>query len=214
MAAVPAVPAAISAPVSTAINNVTNAASNITRGGIQSIYEILKPVSISEIVIFILLMTALYIITALLFYNQVQLKINTTSQCYLARKAVTSNGTYSATAQNGKGEALYKVGYNMPSKSYSVNCACPAGSVTNTFPDVDVYNLQTQQTMRIPNQVCGCDKQYYTPGYDSIYYSGYPGVTRFMNTASLVSKAEDVQSKADTSFFEAALNPSQYYNTY
>ena len=198
----------------TAITTATEAVSNATKGGIKSIYEILKPKSMMEILIFLLLMTAIYIITALLFYNQVKLKINTSSQCYLAKKAITANGVYTATAKNQKGNPLYTVGYDMPSKSYAVNCACPAGAVTNTFPNVDVYNLETQQTMRIQNQVCGCDKQYYSPGYDNIYFSGYPGVTRYMNTASLVSNPSEIQTKAVTSFFQSALNPKQYYNTY
>jgi len=202
----------MSTPVN--IANIATNVTNVTKGGISSIYDVLKPVSVSEIVLFILLMTAIYILTALIFYNQIQLKINTESQCYLASKAITSTGTFTATAQNANGSPLYTVGYNIPSKSYSLECACPKGSITNTFPNVDVYDLKTQQATRIGNQVCGCDKQYYTPGYDSIYYSGYPGVTRFMNTASLVSKPSDLQSQADTSFFESSLNPKQYYNTY
>jgi len=185
-----------------------------SRGVLKKIYEILKPISISELVLFGLFISAIYIIFALMFYNQVQLDIKTKSQCYLAKRAVTSTGTFTATAQNQQGSQLYRVGYDMPSKSYTVDCACPEGPVTNTYPNVDVYNLQTQQTMRLSEKICSCDKQYYTPGYDTIYYSGYPGVTRFMNTASLVDHAADVQYQADTSFFDSALNPAKYYNTY
>jgi hypothetical protein len=181
---------------------------------LQNIFNVLKPVNITEIILFILLMTAIYVITALIFYNQVQLDINRKSQCYLSRKAVTSTGAFTATAQNEKGNSLYKISYDMPSKSYSVDCACPAGPVTNTYPNVDVYNLQTQKTMRLTNKICGCDKQYYSPGYNQIYFSGYPGVTRYMNTASLVTDASEIQAKADTSFFQSALNPREYYNTY
>jgi len=191
------------------------AAPKITsRGGLISIYELLKPVSISEVVLFILLLTSIYVLTALIFYNEIQLKINTSSQCYLAKKAVTSTGAFTAIAQNGTGNSLYRVSYDMPSKSYSVDCACRSGDVTNTYPNIDVYNLETRQTMRIPQKICKCDKQYYVPGYDSIYFSGYPGVTRFMNSASTIGNAADVQTQADTSFFDAALNPKQYYNTY
>ena len=182
--------------------------------GLQNIFDVLRPVSLTEIVLFILLMTAIYVITALIFYNQVQLDINTKSQCYLSRKAVTSTGAFTAVAQNEKGNALYSVAYDMPSRSYNLECACPEGPVTNTYPNIDVFNLQTQKTMRINNKVCGCDKQYYTPGYDNIYFSGYPGVTRFMNTASLISETSNIQSQADTSFFQSALNPNKYYNTY
>lgn len=184
------------------------------RGGLRSIYEILKPVNMSEIVLFILFMTAIYVIFALIFYNQIQLEINTKSQCYLAKQSINSSGNFIATAQNENGKPLYTVNYNMPAKGFSVDCACDSGTVVNTFPNIDVYNLQTQQTMRLSEKICSCDKQYYLPGYNTIYYSGYPGVTRFMNTAALVGNASDVKIQADTSFFEAALNPKQYYNTY
>ena len=186
----------------------------VQRGGLKSVYEILKPVSISEVVLFILLLSAIYILTALIFYNDIQLKLHTSSQCYLAKKAVTSTGAFTATAQNGTGSSLYTVSYDMPSKKYSVDCACRSGDVTNTYTNIDVYNLETRQAMRIPQKICKCDKQYYVPGYDSIYFSGYPGVTRFMNSASTIAKDSEVQIQADTSFFDAALNPKQYYNTY
>ena len=180
----------------------------------NTIYQVLAPVSMSEIVLFVLVLASIYIISALWFYNTVQLKIQNESQCYLAKQSVSNTGAYVATAKNENGNSLYTVTYNMPAKSFSVDCACSPGTVTNTFPNIDVYNLQTQQTMRIPNQICPCDKQYYVPGYDKIYYSGYPGITRFMNTASTVEKDEDIQTRADTSFFQSALNPKKYYNTY
>ena len=181
---------------------------------LETIYDILKPVSVSEMVLFLLVICAVYIISALWFYNTVQLQINNNSQCYLAKQAVSNTGAYIANATNENGNKLYTVTYNMPAKSFSVDCACKSGTVTNTFPNIDVYNLQTQQTMRIPQQICPCDKQYYVPGHDQIYYSGYPGITRFMNTASTIENAAEVQTKADTSFFQAALNPTKYYNTY
>ena len=192
------------------INKVTGKVSS----SLDTIYDILKPVSISELVLFVLVISAVYIISALWFYNTVQLQINNTSQCYLAKQAVSNTGAYIANATNDKGNPLYTVAYNMPAKSFTVECACKSGSITNTYPNIDVYNLQTQQTMRIPQQICPCDKQYYVPGYNQIYYSGYPGITRFMNTASTITNAADVQTKADTSFFQAALNPTKYYNTY
>ena len=208
-APLPTVPAAPLPTVPTAIPIKLPA-----RGGLKSVYDLLKPVSISEVILFILLLTAIYILTALTFYNDIQLKINTSSQCYLAKKAITSTGAFIGTAQNGTGNPLYRVSYDMPSKTYSVDCACKSGPVTNTYENIDVYNLETRQTMRIPQKICKCDKQYYVPGYDSIYFSGYPGVTRFMNSASTIGNASDVQTQADTSFFDAALNPKEYYNTY
>ena len=78
--------------------------------------------------------------------------------------------------------------------------------MTNTYPNIDVYNLNTRQAQRINSKVCSCDQQYYSPTTDSIYYAGYPGVTRFMRSASGLSTEADVNNKADTSFFEDAIN--------
>lgn len=165
----------------------------------------LKP-DIYELLVFVVFISAIYMISALYFYSSVQSRVKSESRCMRDKQSVSSNGVFTVTASNQRNEPLYTVGYNMSAKSYAVECSCPAGEVTNTYPNIDVFDLNTQQAHRIDSKVCACDKQYYSPNFDSIYYSGYPGVKRFMNTASLYSNSTDVQTKADSSFFDAALN--------
>jgi hypothetical protein len=171
----------------------------------QKVINSFKPTSFTEVLLFGVSLISVYLIGVLLFYNSVQMSVKKTSRCYRDKQAVTSSGTFTATATNQRNEPLYTVGYNMASKSFSVDCACPAGSVANTYPNIDIYNISTQQANRIDNKMCSCDKQYYAPAYDSIYYTGYPGVTRFMNSAAQISDSSQVTSKADTSFFTDAL---------
>jgi len=163
-----------------------------------------------ESILFTVLMVSLYVLCLLFFYSTVELQVKTDSRCYRDMQSATSTGTYTATASNQRGEPLYAVSYNMGAKSFAVNCACPAGNVANTYPNIDVYNLNTQQAQRIDNKMCSCDKQYYSPSYDSIYFSGYPGVTRYMNSASTIASESDVKTKADTSFFQTALAGGTY----
>lgn len=165
--------------------------------------------SVPEAALFAVLMISFYIMSLLFFYSSVQVQVRKNSRCYRDKRAATSNGTYTATASNQKGDPLYSVSYNMGAKSFAVNCACPAGDVVNTYPEVDVYNLNTRQAERIDNKVCSCDKQYYSPSYDTLYFSGYPGITRYMNSAGVVGDKTKIEQEADTSFFDNALNNVQ-----
>jgi hypothetical protein len=164
-----------------------------------------KP-TMTEFVLYVVIVLVLYIFGSLMYYNSIQMKVKNESACYRDKRLSTSDGSYYATATNQNNEALYKVGYNFGQKSYSVDCACTPGSVANTFPTVDVFNLNTQAVQTIESKMCSCDKQLYNPTSDSIYFSGYPGIVRFMNTASLYKNTTEKQAKSDTTFFDTALN--------
>lgn len=179
-------------------------------------WNYLMPVDFYEVGLFSVFIIALYLIFVLFFYDSVMNTVTQTSRCYRANQSANSNGVFTANASNQKGDSLYTVAYDMGAKTYNVECACPTGNVLNTYPKIDVYNLNTQQAQRIDKKMCSCDKQYYSPVMDSIYYSGYPGITRFMNSASILTTPEQVQSQADTSFFEDSLYGVAYnkVNTY
>lgn len=141
-----------------------------------------------------------------MYYNNIQLRVKKESACYRDKTTTTQNGVFYATATNQHRDPMYKVGYNFGAKTFSVDCACAEGTVANTFPKVDVFNLSTQQVQTIDSQMCSCDKQLYNPTTDTVYFTGYPGVVRFMNTASLYSSGSDKQKLSDTTFFDTALN--------
>ena len=165
--------------------------------------------SAHEAILYFILVLLLYIFGSLMFYNSIQMNVKATSRCYKDKKSTLANGTFVANAVNQNNDKLYTVGYNFGAKSYNVQCACPEGKVTNTFPNIDVFDLNTQTVQTMDSKVCACDKQYFNPlAGDTIYYNGYPGVVRFMNTASLYNSQSDKTKKADTTFFDTALNGS------
>jgi hypothetical protein len=143
-----------------------------------------------------------------MYYNDVQLRVKNNSQCYKDRNAAKSTDIYTVTATNQNRDPLYKVNYSFGAKSYDVQCACKEGPVANTFPNIDVYNIGTQTVQTIDNKMCSCDTQLYNPASDTMYFSGYPGLVRFMNTASLYTDPSTKQAKSDTTFFDTAINGS------
>lgn len=163
-----------------------------------------KP-SLTEVILYVVVLFVIYLFGALMYYNNIQMRVKRESACYRDKTSATQNGVFYATATNQNRDPLYKVGYNFGAKTFSVDCACTEGSVANTFPSVDVFNLSTQQVQTIDSQMCSCEKQLYNPTTDTIYFTGYPGVVRFMNTASLYS-GSDKQKLSDTTFFDTALN--------
>ena len=159
--------------------------------------------SLHEFGMFVAVITTLFIIASLFHYNSVQVRVKKESRCLREKNSIKSNGIYVATAANKHNDPLYKVGYNMAAKSYSVECACKEGNVANTFPNINVYNLSTQTVQQIDQKLCSCEKQYLAPT-DSVYFSGYPGVVRFMNSAASKNGAKALQT-SDVSFFDTAL---------
>jgi len=163
-----------------------------------------------ELFLYVVVILLLYLFGALMYYNNIQQRVKATSSCYKNNNSV-SNGSYVANAVDKNNHPLYNVSYNFPAKSYSVDCACTPGNVANTYPNIDVFNLATQTVQTIPNKMCSCDQQYYNPGTnDTIYFTGYPRVVRFMNTAALYANPTDKNAKADTTFFDTALNGPIY----
>jgi len=162
--------------------------------------------SFNEALLYIVVALLLYIFGSLMYYNNIQLRVKQTSQCYKDKNSVTNNGSYYATAVNQNNDKLYNVNYDFGAKSYTIDCACNPGDVINTFPAFDIYNLATQKVNTVDHKLCSCDKQLYTLGSDSVYYTGYPGIVRFMNTAALYSDAKEKDAKADATFFDTALN--------
>lgn len=159
-----------------------------------------------ELFLYVVLLLVTYLFGALMYYNSIQMRVRKESVCYRDKSSSKSNDSFYATATNQNKDPLYKVGYNFGTKTYSVECACPEGKVANTFPNIDVFNLSTQTVQTIDSKMCSCDKQLYNPTTDTVYFTGYPGLVRFMNTASLYSSGEEKQKKSDTTFFDTALN--------
>jgi hypothetical protein len=186
------------------ISDNTNLSETLRSWGLSELKDWMP--SWHELGMYVVVTLILYLVGSLMYYNSIQDKVKKTSQCYKDKNSVQSNGTFVADATNQRGDKLYSVKYNLGAKAFSVDCSCPEGLVSNTFPNIDVFNLSTQSVQTIDSKMCSCDKQLYNPTTDTIYYKGYPGVVRFMNTASLYTSQQDKQKKSDTSFFDIALN--------
>jgi len=182
----------------------TNIADILRRWGLSEVKDWMP--TWHELGMYVVVTLILYLVGALMYYNDIQYNVKKYSQCYKDKNSVQSNGTFVADATNQRGDKLYTVKYNMGAKTFSVDCGCPEGVVSNTFPNIDVFNLTTQTVQTIDSKMCSCQNQLYNPTRDTIYYKGYPGIVRFMNTASLYKDPIEKQKKSDTTFFDFALN--------
>ena len=155
-----------------------------------------QPSNWQEVAIFILAIFLTYWVVQIYQYNTVQNELIKNSRCYKNKHAVTAGVQY-VTAKNADNKPLYTVGYNLTSKQTSIDCGCKDGTVMNKF-SIPVYDLSTNSVSVVDKQ-CACDSPLLSASAN-IYYDGYPGLIRFMNTAS-VSKNIQNDPTIDTSFF-------------
>lgn len=142
-----------------------------------------------EIILYIAMVTIIMILIRLFHYNSVERKVRQTSRCLREQTKGERSGVYTVTASNQYNKPMYKVSYDMNAKSYSVDCACKEGNVINNFRDISVYDLRdpTQPFKTISSKICQCENELTSNA--RVYYKGYPGLIRFMNSK-------------DASFFE------------
>jgi hypothetical protein len=99
-------------------------------------------------------------------------------------------GVYSVKAFTPTNKPMYTVSYNLRDKTSSLDCACNKGTQSNTFR-TKLFNLRDPSAgSRSVQKVCLCDEL--IDDASTTYYSGYPGLIRYMYTG-------------DQSFFNSAL---------
>lgn len=138
-----------------------------------------------EFFTFIFLILLFIILVSFFHYSGIQRHVKKNSRCLAERQRNSVSGIYTVTANNKDNKPLYKVSYDLTGKEYSVECACKEGKYTNQFNTINVYDMKRQSSDIIDKKFCQCDSLLDT---ERIYYAGYPGLVRFMNTG-------------DTSFF-------------
>lgn len=138
-----------------------------------------------EFFTFLMLISLFIILVTFFHYSGVQRYVKKNSRCLMERQKNSMSGIYTVTANNRENKPLYKVSYDLTGKEYTVECACKEGKYTNQFNSINVYDLKRQLSDTIDKKLCQCSESLNT---DRVYYSGYPGLVRFMNTG-------------DTSFF-------------
>lgn len=139
------------------------------------------PESWYSFVVFCVLVILIYILVLFFHHNSIQRQVKKYSRCYKNKMKKQVSGTYVVTATDGEKNPLYRVAYDIAKKQNTVECACPEGTVANTFRDIKVYNLKTKETDTIPEKYCHCNFAGDTPSA-SVYFTGHPGLVRFMNS--------------------------------
>ena len=154
-----------------------------------------------ELALFILAIFLTYWVIQIYQYNNVETKIVKESRCYRDKHAVKAGGTEYVTATNAQNLPLYRVGYNLSGKQMTLECACNQGDIVNTFKNIPVYNLSNNSISRGNEKQCNCDSDLLSES-QNIYFTGYPGIVKFMNTAA-GSSSNDLTNdpSIDTTYF-------------
>lgn len=139
------------------------------------------PESFYSAIVFAVLITFIFIMIIFFHYNSIQRRVKTSSRCYQNKMKAQMSGLYSVTATDGADKELYRVTYDIAKKQNNVECACEEGETVNIFRDVKVYNMSTGETDTIAQKYCNCKFSADAPG-TSVYFTGHPGLVRFMNS--------------------------------
>ena len=103
------------------------------------------------------------------------------SRCYRLQTLYASGGgEFEVTATDstkapGDGD-MYKITYDAPAKTTTVECSCRPGSVVNTFDDIPYFDMRTGKSLKAKT-TCTCAASL---DQTSVYYAGAPGLLRYM----------------------------------
>lgn len=154
-----------------------------------------------EFGIFALAVFLTYWVIQIYQYSNVETKIMRESRCYKDKHSIKAGGTQYVTATNAQNLPLYSVGYNISGKQMSLECACKEGDIVNTFKNIPTYDLSNNSVSKVATKQCNCDSDLLSAS-PNVYFTGYPGIVKFMNTAS-ASSANNLSNdpSIDTSYF-------------
>ena len=176
-------------------------------GGVVDRFDITKASwwwpDIVEICVFICAVFLTYWVIQIYQYNTVETKLIKESRCYKDKHSIKSGIEY-VTATNAQNKPLYKVGYNLSGKQSTLECACNKGEIVNNFKNIPMYDLANNSVTKVDVKQCTCDSDLLSAS-PNIYFNGYPGIVKFMNTATNSTKTDSSQlsndPSIDTSYF-------------
>ena len=138
----------------------------------------LKPNSITEIVLFIILCIIVLIVINLFHYTSIQQTVKKYSRCYKNRalSSIVSN-EYSIIGYSLTNIEILKITYDFKEKKSKIEITAPMGSILNKI-EIKLYNLKTYEVDSI-------DKTFYSQMdfnllKDDMIYIGHPELVRFM----------------------------------
>jgi len=152
-----------------------------------------------EFLIFIIAAGLTYWLITIYQYNVIENKVVQTSRCYKSNHALKDGTVQYVTATNARNSPLYTVSYNIPAKQTTIDCACKSGTTVNTFTNIPIYDFTANNVSILTEKQCQCDTPLLASS-PNVYYTGYPDLVRFMNTASVSSNPQN-DPNVDTTFF-------------
>jgi len=160
-------------------------------------FKNLIPVSITEVVLFTLLVLCILLFIKLIEYTNIQKYIKNTSRCY--KNTMLSN--YSADVYVLKGYTIdrveiLKIIYDFKEKTQSVTITAPKGTVINKIK-IPLYDIKARDVEEI-------EKVFYADiNYDllneNMIYEGHPELIKFMQllTTQFFEKKIEADIKKD-----------------
>lgn len=152
---------------------------------------------VHELLLFAFLAMVIVYVVKLFYYDSIYAEMRKTSRCYLEKQIGSRGGQYKVVAFSPGNEPLYSVTYDLGQRTSQLECACKEGTSVQTFEKVKYYDMSnTAAPIQYADKSCQCKGGIYNPSQQkSVYFTGHPGLVRFMNSSGKVQ---------DTTFFDAA----------
>lgn len=141
--------------------------------------------TIAEVFLNILFIALIVIISLIMYWDTINVKISKTSRCKRQMDIYNKNkGMYIINATDKSKQPLYTITYDTKQNNTNVECACESGKFINYFNNIPVKNLRKNTDVKV-DKVCSCDR-YYNVGTlsENVVYDGDPGILRYMTTNS------------------------------
>tara|TARA_Y100000389_G_scaffold51740_1_gene47469 strand:- start:3646 stop:4206 length:561 start_codon:yes stop_codon:yes gene_type:complete len=153
------------------VNKIDNSFFNILTTG-WNIYEILLNI------LFIILVL---IISVIIYWDTINKKVENNSRCRKQKDLFDKlNGIFTINVKDKSGDNLFNIDYDFNNKSESIKCSCKSGEYSNSFTNIPIRLLRTNENDVTNKELpCKCDKFYEYNKKDSIY-EGEPGLIRYM----------------------------------
>lgn len=134
-----------------------------------------------EIFLNILFISLIIIISLIMYWDTINVRISKTSRCKRQMDIYNKNkGLYVIEAMDKSKKPLYTITYDTKQNNTNVECSCESGKFVNYFNNIPVKNMRTDKDVKV-DKVCSCDK-YYNVGTlnENVMYDGDPGILRYI----------------------------------
>lgn len=136
--------------------------------------------TIYEFFLNILFIFLTLIISTLIYWDTINKRVAKTSRCKKQNDLYDKlKGIFTLNVKDKSGDKLFNINYDFDKKIESIECACDNGNLSNTFKDIPIKILKTNENTYSKELFCKCDKLYEYKQDDTIL-EGNPGLIRYM----------------------------------